>query len=107
VAACLVVLSSGRLTATDGYFSLGYGTQSKGVAGAGVAIAIDTLAPALNPATLVFVADQIDLGASLFNPNRSYRLSATRHRLDGRSHGRSRRELVRELAGAVRHPATA
>jgi long-chain fatty acid transport protein len=72
VAAGLVVCSTGRLGATDGYFSTGYGTQSKGVAGAGVAIATDTLAPALNPATLVFVTDQIDLGASLFNPNRSY-----------------------------------
>jgi hypothetical protein len=67
-----ILFGSGRLAATDGYFSTGYGTQSKGVAGAGVAIATDTLAPALNPATLVFVTDQIDLGASLFNPNRSY-----------------------------------
>jgi len=75
LAACAVVCSSGRLAATDGYFSTGYGTQSKGVAGAGVAIATDTLAPALNPATLVFVTDQIDLGASLFNPNRSYRVT--------------------------------
>jgi long-chain fatty acid transport protein len=72
VAACFIIWSPGRLAATDGYFSTGYGTQSKGVAGAGVAIATDTLAPALNPATLVFVPDQIDLGASLFNPNRSY-----------------------------------
>lgn len=58
--------------ATNGYFSTGYGTESKGVAGAGVAIATDTIAPALNPAALVFVPDQFDLGASLFNPNRSY-----------------------------------
>jgi long-chain fatty acid transport protein len=68
----IVVSSAGPLHATNGYFATGYGTDSKGVAGAGVAIATDTLAPAINPATLVFVPDQLDLGASLFNPNRSY-----------------------------------
>lgn len=72
VAAAFIVSSSARPGATDGYFSTGYGTQSKGVAGAGVAIATDTLAPAVNPAAIVFTTDQIDLGASLFNPNRSY-----------------------------------
>lgn len=72
VAAAFVVSSAARLGATDGYFSTGYGTQSKGMAGAGVAVASDTLAPALNPAAIVFATDQIDFGVSLFNPNRSY-----------------------------------
>jgi long-chain fatty acid transport protein len=74
-AACLTLAASGTLHATDGYFSTGYGTQSKGVAGAGVAIATDTLAPAINPAALVFAPGQIDFGASLFNPNRSYNVT--------------------------------
>jgi long-chain fatty acid transport protein len=73
--AFLLVLLTGPVGATNGYFATGYGTLSKGVAGAGVAIATDTLAPALNPATLVFVPNQIDLGAGLFNPNRSYDVS--------------------------------
>ncbi len=75
VAACLVMVATGHVDATNGYFATGYGTESKGVAGAGVAIATDTLAPALNPATIVFVTNQIDLGAGLFNPNRSYDVS--------------------------------
>ena len=68
-------LATARTHATNGYFATGHGTESKGVAGADVAIATDTLAPALNPAALVFVPDQIDLGAGLFNPNRSYTVS--------------------------------
>lgn len=72
VAGGLVVFLTAGVDATNGYFSTGYGTESKGVAGAGAATATDTLAPALNPATLVFVPDQIDVSASAFNPNRSY-----------------------------------
>ena len=75
VAFGVVLAGSAELAATNGYFSTGYGTQSKGVAGAGVAIPTDTFAPALNPAALVFVPNQIDLGVSLFNPNRSYNVS--------------------------------
>jgi long-chain fatty acid transport protein len=75
VAAGLVITATGQLDASNGYFATGYGTASKGEAGAGVAIATDTLAPALNPATLVFVTDQIDLGVELFNPNRSYEVT--------------------------------
>jgi long-chain fatty acid transport protein len=73
--ACLVLSLTGHVGATNGYFSTGYGTDSKAVAGAGVAIATDTLAPALNPAALVFVPNQMDFGGSLFNPNRSYTVS--------------------------------
>ena len=68
----LATVCATPLGATNGYFSTGYGTVNKGVAGAGVAIATDTLAPSLNPASIVLVPNQIDLGAGLFNPNRSY-----------------------------------
>ena len=40
--------------ATDGYFSLGYGTKSKGMAGAGVAMYSNSLIGG-NPAGLVFL----------------------------------------------------
>ncbi|HWS27271.1 MAG TPA: hypothetical protein VN259_11975, partial [Xanthomonadales bacterium] len=50
--------------ATNGYFSHGYGTRSKAMAGTGVSLSLDTLAPATNPAGLTGVADQIDLGIS-------------------------------------------
>ena len=36
--------------ATNGYFAHGYGTHYKGIAGAGVALHLDSLASATNPA---------------------------------------------------------
>jgi long-chain fatty acid transport protein len=61
--------------ATNGYFAHGFGTTSKGLAGAGVAYSQDTLAAATNPAGMVTVGDRIDLGAALFSPRREYSVS--------------------------------
>jgi len=58
--------------ATNGYFSCGYGTISKGLAGAGVAMPQDTLAAGINPAGLAFLGNRYDIGVSVFGPNRSY-----------------------------------
>ncbi len=63
---------AGVANATNGYFSHGYGTTSKGLAGAGVALSQDSLAAATNPAGMVTVGDRIDLGAALFSPRREY-----------------------------------
>ncbi len=57
--------------ATNGYFSLGYGTPYKGMAGAGQALHLNTLASATNPATIAFVKGY-DISLALFNPNREY-----------------------------------
>ncbi len=57
--------------ATDGYFQLGYGTPYVGQAGAGVALSLNTMAPATNPAANAFVLGyDVDLG--FFNPNRQF-----------------------------------
>lgn len=58
--------------ATNGYFAHGYSMKEKGMAGAGVAHSQDTLASANNPAGMVDVGDRMDVGASIFNPNRQY-----------------------------------
>ena len=58
--------------ATVGYFAHGYGTQSKAMAGAGVALPLSALAPATNPAGLALLDPRIDLGLALFSPNREY-----------------------------------
>jgi long-chain fatty acid transport protein len=71
----LTVLASGSLTpasATNGYFSHGYGTKSKAMAGAGVALPLDALAPATNPAAMVLVGPRWDIGVGLFSPDRDY-----------------------------------
>jgi long-chain fatty acid transport protein len=64
-AATLFVLPA-TAKATDGYFSHGYGTKYKAMAGAGVALRLT------NPAAMVFVGKRVDLGFAVFNPNRAY-----------------------------------
>lgn len=58
--------------ATNGYFSHGYSTKEKGLAGAGVAYSQDALSVATNPAGLVQVGDRLELGAAIFSPSRQY-----------------------------------
>ncbi|MBP6715443.1 MAG: outer membrane protein transport protein [Acidobacteria bacterium] len=73
-----LVLLSGQLTglqASNGYFQLGTGTQSKGMGGAGVAILFGPAAPATNPAGIALGPGGLDLGAGLFNPNRDYEVT--------------------------------
>lgn len=74
VAAGLV--ASFAANATNGYFSHGYGTKSKGLAGGGSALPQDAMAAASNPAGMVFVGDRMDLGVALFSPSpRSYEVT--------------------------------
>ena len=66
----LVFLSAASLQATDGYFDHGYGIKAKGMGGAGIAFAQDALAPATNPAGAVLIPDSVEIGVSLFRPDR-------------------------------------
>lgn len=64
--------------ATNGYFSHGYGTKNKGLAGGGVALSQDAMAAATNPAGMVGVGNRMDLGAAIFAPTpRSYSATAS------------------------------
>jgi long-chain fatty acid transport protein len=72
VSAVLLMGATGRLLATDGYFSHGFGTGSKGLAGAGVALPFGPITPATNPGGLIFGGPGIDFGVSVFNPDREY-----------------------------------
>jgi long-chain fatty acid transport protein len=56
--------------ATNGYFSHGYGIKSKGMGGAGLALAQDAFAGANNPAQAVFAGDRMEGGMDLFMPKR-------------------------------------
>lgn len=64
-------LTAGAASATNGYFSHGYGMKAKGMGGAATATATDTFGGAVNPAKMVFVGDRIDFGADVFSPRRS------------------------------------
>jgi long-chain fatty acid transport protein len=61
--------------ATNGYFAHGYSIKNKGLAGAGVALPLDSLAASVNPAGMTEVGNRLDLGVSLFSPSRSYDVS--------------------------------
>ncbi len=65
---------SGSALATNGYFTHGVGTQSKGMAGTGVGSNADmgAIMSASNPALGVFVDDGWEAGLSIFSPRRSY-----------------------------------
>lgn len=55
--------------ATNGYFSHGWGTKSKAMAGVAAALPQDTLVGATNPAGMAFVGNAMDIGVSFFNPS--------------------------------------
>ncbi len=65
-------VSSITVFATNGYSPHGFGTKSKAMGGAGVALPLDTLSAATNPANMVQVGASMDLGAALFSPHRGY-----------------------------------
>jgi len=76
---CLIVpqLTGGAAQATEGYFQYGYGARQGGLAGAGVADSRDAMSISLNPAGLVDVPREFQLGGSLFMPYRSYSATGT------------------------------
>lgn len=78
VAAGLAVsLLSPTASATIGYFAIGYGVRSLGMAGAGVAYPQDALAAATNPAGMGLVGERIDGGLRFFSPTREAELDCT------------------------------
>jgi hypothetical protein len=58
-------------SATNGYFLEGYGTNAKAQAGVGIALPLDSLTIATNPAGLTEVADSVTAGVEIFRPRRS------------------------------------
>jgi long-chain fatty acid transport protein len=67
------LLVANDANATNGYFSHGYSIKNKGLAGAGVALPLDALGPATNPALLTEVGNRLDLGLTIFSPSREYK----------------------------------
>ena len=65
---------SGAAMATNGYFTHGVGTESKGMGGAGVASPAGNggIAIATNPALGVFADEKWQVGLAIFSPMRSY-----------------------------------
>ena len=68
---------SGSAMATNGYFTHGVGTESKGMAGTGVGSPTNLggIAAATNPALAVFSDEKWQVGFAIFSPSRSYTAS--------------------------------
>ena len=68
----LIILFNFSIFATNGYFSHGYSTEGKALAGAEVAIPLDTFSAVTNPALISFVDDGFQIGLGFFMPYREY-----------------------------------
>jgi long-chain fatty acid transport protein len=77
IAAAVALSLTLPASATNGYFAHGYGTQSKAMAGTGVAMSLDTLAAATNPAALDGVEEGMDFGIGWFSPDRGYEVTGS------------------------------
>ncbi len=73
--AVLLILIAPAAFATNGYFTHGLGTTSKGMAGANTAMAEEALDAETNPAAVVFVPGGYSLSLALFSPDRQYTIS--------------------------------
>lgn len=62
--------AAGMVHATNGYIPHGHGAKSKGMGGAGIAMAHDAYGGAGNPASMVWTGNRIDFGVDLFSPRR-------------------------------------
>jgi long-chain fatty acid transport protein len=72
-----VLFVAQNIYATTGYFKLGYGPKSTGIAGAIVASPQDAMAASSNPAGMAHVGERIDFAIQLFSPIREASLSTT------------------------------
>jgi long-chain fatty acid transport protein len=73
----LSAVSIGVAHATDGYFQQGFSTREKSLGGAGAADSADAMSIANNPAGLVDVGSQLNIGIGLFMPFLTYNASGT------------------------------
>ena len=73
LAAAIALISQQPASATNGYFSHGYGTVARGMGGAATAVTQDSFGGANNPAGMVWVGNRVDVGADWFTPSRDAR----------------------------------
>jgi long-chain fatty acid transport protein len=81
-------------SATTGYFQLGYGAKSMGMAGAIASNPQDSLAASVNPAGMGLVGERVDVGVSFFSPgDRSGKMETSEFGASYDVYDKSRRNL--------------
>jgi long-chain fatty acid transport protein len=76
--------------ATNGYSPIGYGAKNEAMGGASIALPLDALAAANNPAGMVMVGDRTDFELTWFKPNRSTQITGNAYGLNGTYDGNGR-----------------
>jgi long-chain fatty acid transport protein len=90
----LAVLTPVLASATNGYFSHGYGAKSQGIAGVGIALPQDAVAAATNPAGTAAVGNRYDFGLTVFVPDRGADISGNGAGLNGNYSGNDTRAFL-------------
>ena len=75
--------AASTVSATTGYFALGYGAKAMGLAGAVVSNPQDSATIAVNPAGITAIGERVDVGLRFFNPHREAELEHLRAQLSG------------------------
>ena len=70
-----IVFFTASVSATNGYFRLGYGHNSIAMGGTGTALAQDNMAAAINPATIFGIDKTYGVELTLFNPKRGFEVT--------------------------------
>jgi long-chain fatty acid transport protein len=89
-----LVLWGATTNATTGYFMHGNGVKAQGTAGASVANFVDALTIANNPAGLTWIESRIDIGATVFKPQRVAEIVNNGAGANGRYEGNARDYFV-------------
>ena len=76
--------------ATNGYLPIGYGQKNEAMGGASIALPLDSIAAANNPAGMVMVGDRTDFGLIWFKPNRSTEITGNSFGMNGTYDGNGR-----------------
>ncbi len=80
--------------ATNGYFSHAYGAQAQGTAGTAIALPQDALAIANNPAGIGSLGQRVDIGATVFNPDRTASITGNGAGANGKYDGNGKEYFV-------------
>lgn len=78
-----LMIFCGTASATDGYFSHGYGMKAKGRGGTAYALTDNAFGGANNPATMAMAGNRFEVGLDLFSPKRKAERTGLGPGLDG------------------------
>jgi len=86
--------------ATNGMFLIGYGTKSRSMGGVAIATPQDAIAGAVNPATIGFLKDRVDVGMDFFVPSAESQLGQGSQELSVKSS--ANRFVMPAMAGSYK-----